>query len=308
MNWLENLAFPANRANRELSRLRGGGGFPDRSLPKLLRVSDDVSIAVTHFRGSRNEWLIYSTGNSAPVATCPMQELAKASGMHVVQWDYPGYDRSTGKPTAANCVASLLKLFQWVRGRTSGPISLMGWSIGSGVTAQAAAQLGNSVHRVVLVSPFLSLASMFVPGGLPFPLDRLRTVDVIGSIACPVLFIHGVDDKLIPCYHTKYLWEKRYARATAAVPALMLQDCGHRIGLPRIMPALCDFLPVRRGLLSMFRSDEFPDVASARSALAPCRYMDKRLAVASLVALLGVGSAYAIARSRSRKRRKKKKS
>lgn len=305
MSWLEKMAFPVNRANRELSRLRSGGMCPDRSMPNLLRVSDDVSIAVSHFRGKRNEWLIYSTGNSAPVATCPMQDLALASGMHVVQWDYPGYDRSTGKPTAANCVTSLVRLFQWVRGRTSGPISLMGWSIGSGVTAQAAAQLGNSVHRVVLLSPFLSLASLFLPGGLPSSMDRLRTVDVVDNITCPLLFIHGVNDKLIPCYHTKQLWEKRYAMATTAVPALMLQDCGHDIDLPRTMPALCDFLPARRGLLFRSRPDEFPDVASARSALAPCRYMDKRLAVASLVTLLGVGSAYAVARSRSRKKKKK---
>lgn len=280
MDWVERQAFPYQAVNRELQTLRRSGFVSPSDPPVAIPVSDGVTVTAIHIPGVRNHWIIYSPGNAAPMATSPMHGLAAATGMHVVQWDYPGYDRSTGLPTAANCVESLLRVFRWVRGRTSDPITLVGWSIGSGVTAQAAASLGAEVHSVVLVSAFMSIASIFVPGGLPFGLDHLRTKDVVARIPCQVLFIHGTADRMIPCYHSRYLWEKRYAGAAAVTPAVMLKGCGHVVPVASLAAAIKEFLP-----------DAAPRAprSSAHAALTP--YRNRRLVVAGTAALAAVGAA-----------------
>lgn len=287
MDWLERLAFPYLAVNRELQGLRQSG-FRGLSDPLVqIPVSNGVSVAAIHIPGRRNHWIIYSSGNAAPMALNPMYELATATGMHVVQWDYPGYDRSTGLPTSANCVNSLLRVFRWVRERTAGPITLVGWSIGSGVTAQAAALLQKEVHSVVLVSAFMSIASIVVPGGLPFGLDHLRTKDVVARITCPVLFVHGTADRLIPCYHSRYLWEMRYKGAAVVTPAVMLQGCGHDVPVGSLAAAVNDFIdnpaPQKPG----------PDLT---------RYRNQRLLFAGTAALAAAGvasTAYWIVKRRS---------
>ena len=88
---------------------------------------------------------------------------------------------------------------------------MYGRSIGSGVAVDVAAK--QSCKGLILESPFSSLSTL-ANEKLPlfFPSLYLRfRFDNIGKmnrVKCPVIFLHGSDDTLIPPSHSAKLYEK----------------------------------------------------------------------------------------------------
>jgi uncharacterized protein len=105
------------------------------------------------------------------------------------------------------------------------PVVIYGRSLG---TALATA-LARDVHPrlLVLVSPFTSLAASATEAYpwapqwiLKYP---LRTDAIIGEVKCPILLIHGTDDKLIPLVHS----ERLKALARSPLELLVIPGAGH---------------------------------------------------------------------------------
>mgnify|MGYP003933327813 CR=1 FL=1 len=90
-------------------------------------------------------------------------------------------------------------------------IILVGRSLGTGVAVYMA-NIFPKLRGIVLVSPYLSIrevAEKIVGKVLAKVVpDIFRSEDYIHIIKTPVLFIHGVKDKLIPCTASKRLYEK----------------------------------------------------------------------------------------------------
>ena len=84
-------------------------------------------------------------------------------------------------------------------------IILVGKSLGTGVTVQAAAKYP-LLKAIILISAFTSIRDVakIIAGSiskLVIP-DIFRSIDVIHEIKSPMLFIHGVKDELIPYSHS----------------------------------------------------------------------------------------------------------
>ena len=117
--------------------------------------------------------------------------------------DYRGYGTSTGQATVANTVQDAEAAFAWIRTRAaldSERVVVYGRSAGSGPAVALAAT--HHLAGLVLESAFTSLGAMARVHFRLFPaflagqgFDNLGT---IGRVACPVLFIHGGQDRTIP--------------------------------------------------------------------------------------------------------------
>jgi uncharacterized protein len=134
-----------------------------------------------------------------PGITRWQQELGAA----VLILDYPGYGRSTGRPTEAGCYAAADAAYDWLTGpqRVAGErVLLYGGSLGCAVAVDLAAR---RPHRAqVLVSPFTSVPEVarhlypILPRRLvPNLFDNLTKIP---RCRRPVFLAHGTADRLVP--------------------------------------------------------------------------------------------------------------
>jgi len=90
----------------------------------------------------------------------------------------------------------------------------MGRSIGTGPSTRAAAQLcsrGTPCAGLVLISPFVSvrkLAKEFVGGLANIISDRFPNHTEITQVTCPVFFLHGQADTVIPVQSSQKLYRR----------------------------------------------------------------------------------------------------
>lgn len=129
-------------------------------------------------------------------------EALVASGYGAVIPEYRGYNGQPGTPSEEGLYTDARAAMAWMRGQGIGPdrIVVMGYSLGSGVAAQAALEF--KPRATVLVAPYASIPRVvtarmpFVPGFLVS--ERFDTAAKIARIAGPVLLVHGAVDGTIP--------------------------------------------------------------------------------------------------------------
>ena len=131
-------------------------------------------------------------------------------------------------------------------------IILVGRSLGTGVAVYMA-NIFPKLRGIVLVSPYLSIRDVaekmvgkMLAKAVP---DIFKTQDYIHIIKTPVLFIHGVKDKLIPCTASKRLYEKCNA---PKMINLSLQMDHNRIDLKNDL-----FLPILKFFVEKLDMAEF---------------------------------------------------
>lgn len=163
--------------------------------------------------GSVKKCIIISHGNASKLSKeVPMANLLHSKlNVTVVCYEYPGYgytQKWNYKPTERGCCDNLKHVVDYVRGNgfTDDNIILHGTSLGTGVTVDYASQ--GFGGKVVLMSPFKSIAQVAYDSSLLYPIDMFRSIDKIDKVKNPVLFIHGEADDLIHYTHTIELYKK----------------------------------------------------------------------------------------------------
>jgi pimeloyl-ACP methyl ester carboxylesterase len=164
-------------------------------------------------------------------------------GIGVLLVEYPGYGRSTGRPSETSIRASMEAAFDRIaadprvdRARIFG----FGQSLGSG--AICALARGRPLRALILQSAFPSLdifaAGYWAPAFLLH--DHFDNLAVVRSFSGPVLVIHGRDDRLVP-------WEQAKRLASASKHSTFkLYDCGHGCWEPQRLPFWRDAVPFLR--------------------------------------------------------------
>jgi len=161
------------------------------------RSADSPGTAVMFFHGNA-ELIDFNDRRMAPYVD---------AGIGVLLVEYRGYGRSGGTPTQRGIVADAVRFREWLDARTEvdpDRVVYHGRSLGGGVAAQLAAR--RAPAAMVLESTFTS-----VPDVAGVPLAGLivrhpfRTAGVIGDLACPILFVHGTEDRIIPKEHSERL-------------------------------------------------------------------------------------------------------
>jgi alpha-beta hydrolase superfamily lysophospholipase len=132
----------------------------------------------------------------------PVQQLFAANGVSTLLFDYSGYGRSTGRPSAAQYDLDALSAFQTMRRLTEPlPSAILGFSLGSG---PAAAIVNTAApDYLILCAAFTSFRDALRSLGLPVRFAPLvpplwSAQQSLRDCRIPILVVHGENDRLFP--------------------------------------------------------------------------------------------------------------
>lgn len=185
------------------------GGVPDPSRPVVLFLHGNAGNI--GYRAGLLGWMVDETD------------------ARIVMPDYSGYGGNEGSPSEDAVNEDALAAYQWIRDQGVPPsrIVVYGESIGGGPAVHLArerevaglvVQSGfSSLSSIAFeVYPWLPLCSVLVAGDFP-------NAERIAGVACPVLVVHGTDDRIVPFSEG----EKLHAAAPAGAELLPVEDAGH---------------------------------------------------------------------------------
>ena len=118
--------------------------------------------------------------------------------------DYPGYGRSTGRPSEVGIREAARMALMWTRQQyPENPMIISGWSLGAAVAVQAAATNPEHADALILMSGWSTLRDA---GHNHFPLwlvqllvrEQYNSLEAASYVNCPALVLHGEQDNLIP--------------------------------------------------------------------------------------------------------------
>jgi fermentation-respiration switch protein FrsA (DUF1100 family) len=151
-------------------------------------------------------------------------ELRRKLRCNVLIFDYAGYGKSEGKPTAPGILDDGRAARDWLvkqEGITNGQIIVYGQSLGGSVAVDIAAKDG--ARALIVESSFTSLGDMgehilpFLPANYLLR-ERLASVEKIGKYHGPVFISHGQADKRIPFQQGKRLFDAANEAKTFYIP------------------------------------------------------------------------------------------
>lgn len=147
--------------------------------------------------------LLYFGGRGENVAWAPHMS-SYLRGWSVLAFNYRGFGASTGRASEPAVMQDARRLFDAFvpAGR---PQVLMGRSLGTAVALRLASEV--TPARLVLVSPFLSLAHLARARVLTTPLALLlrHRMDSLGhacAVRCPTLVVMARGDRKVPLAHS----------------------------------------------------------------------------------------------------------
>ncbi len=151
----------------------------------------------------------------------------------VFAFDYRGYGRSTGKPSAVglrlDARAAAAHLHREL-GQDPGRTVLFGHSLGAALALEAALAMQGErpVAGLILESAFTSVHEVtrqrypFLPLHL-LTKDPYRNIEQVAQVRCPQLFVHGTADHVMPPRHSERLWQA----ARGSKELYLVEGAGH---------------------------------------------------------------------------------
>lgn len=135
----------------------------------------------------------------------------------ILLFEYPGYGARPGPTTEENIIrAGRMALSELLKDR-SGPLFLLGESLGSGVAARLAAENPESIAGLFLVTPFTCLSDVGARHYPIFPVrlilrDRYEVQQNLEKYPGPVAFLMAGQDEIVPAELGRKLFEEYAGR------------------------------------------------------------------------------------------------
>jgi fermentation-respiration switch protein FrsA (DUF1100 family) len=251
------LIFPgAQTQGQPYAVVRPGA---DSELVTLTTANDDRVVALFgpaltraghhHPEASRRPTLLYFYGNGMCLNdTLEQFDHFRRLGANVLIPDYVGYGMSGGQPSETGCRATADAAYEHLQSRRDvdpRAIVVVGWSLGGAVAIDLASR--RPVAGLAAFSTFTSLVEMarrnfpFLPNALLLR-HRFDSLANIARVSCPILLMHGKDDRMIPSSMT----DRLAASARAPVTKRMVEGADHNdfflVGGAQVDEALVHFL------------------------------------------------------------------
>jgi pimeloyl-ACP methyl ester carboxylesterase len=195
--------------------------------PEILKIEtkDGVEISALYLSEPNSEFtILYSHGNAEDIGDIrEVLEAFQNKGFSVLAYDYRGYGTSDGTPSERNTYEDAEAVYEYLAGKLGCPpdrIIALGRSLGGAAAMHLACR--EKLAGLILESSFVT--AFRVTTHIPLlPFDKLRNIDKIRQVQCPVLVIHGRDDKTIPFRHG----EKLFEAANEPKLKFWVDDAGH---------------------------------------------------------------------------------
>jgi pimeloyl-ACP methyl ester carboxylesterase len=186
----------------------------------LIPVDTEVLVGARfHMAATSFANILFFHGNGEIAADYDeMAPLYNGMDINFLVADYRGYGRSTGRPTITAMMRDCHVIFDFVlkwlqeKGYT-GPLMVMGRSLGSASAIELASNYKDKIQGLVIESGFARSGPLLELIGadldaLGFSEDQgLRNMDKIKTYDKPTLIIHAQYDHLIPFSEGKSLYE-----------------------------------------------------------------------------------------------------
>lgn len=255
-HFIELLDHPAVNASVFFPRPDDGRPPPQGSEELSIAVDKDITVAARyHPFDTELPTVLHFHGNGEIVSD--YDDLASAyhrAGASLICADYRGYGRSTGQPSvralirdAHNVLDAVLELLH-ERGHT-GPLVVMGRSLGSAPAIELASERGNDIAGLIIESGFAQSTPLCNLFGLSLGVLGLDKVvgmdneDKLTMVESPVLLLHAQGDILLPPWHAERNLEHTASRQKRLV---MIPNTDHNtiiaFGGQLYWGAISDFL------------------------------------------------------------------
>jgi len=191
-----------------------------------IKVSGDQFICAKYFPCPAAKYtILMSHGNSEDIGeTEDVAVNFVKHGFSVLTYDYRGYGLSSGKSSEKNACQDVMAAYSYLVDDTKVPpenIIAYGRSLGGAFALEVASK--KKVGGVILESAFATAFTVLLPPVFPF--DRMKNINKIGKINCPILIIHGTKDNVVPFSHAG----KLFRNAKEPKYFLELKDESHNI-------------------------------------------------------------------------------
>lgn len=228
--------------------------------PEVAKIRADGTPVILYFGGN---------GGHRARRALPVGTLASV-GAHVVIFDHRGYGENPGQPSEKHLAADARSIWDRLTqklGVSPQRIVIYGESLGGGVAVRLASELcrdGQPPGGLIVQSTFSSLADAgselywFLPVRWLL-VDRYESARQIPFVSCPILQLHGRNDRIVPLRLGQRLFEAAPPESTSgqAKRQLILEHADHN-----------DVYDVERGVvaaeLSQFLKQSVPAAAAAR--------------------------------------------
>jgi len=180
--------------------------------PEILKieVEDQTYISALYLLEANAKFtILYSHGNAEDIGDVrPILETFRNKGFSVFAYDYRGYGTSDGTPSEKNAYQDIEVAYEYLVGQLKVPsnrIIVMGRSVGGGPSVHLACR--EQIAGLILEGSFVTAFRVMTRIPLT-PFDKFRNINKIKKIKCPVLVIHGKDDRTVPIWHGEKLFEE----------------------------------------------------------------------------------------------------
>ncbi len=183
----------------------------DRAEDLLIPVGNDIVIgARMHHAGKKCPIILFFHGNGEVVSDYDdVGPVYAEMGINFLPVDYRGYGASTGTPTVTDMMRDSHYIFNfvknWLNGNSfTGPIILMGRSLGSASALEIAANYPDDFKGLIIESgfafstPLLKLLGADLESINFHENKGLGNIEKIRNVFTPVLIIHAEYDHIIP--------------------------------------------------------------------------------------------------------------
>jgi pimeloyl-ACP methyl ester carboxylesterase len=161
-------------------------------------------------------WALYLHGNASSVASqvnIAHYRALRNAGLNVLAPEYRGFGGVPGAPTEAALQADARAAYDYLRNTRRVPphsIVIYGWSLGAAVAVDMASRVPPAA--MILEGAPASLVDLAARRYPFFPLrffmrSSFDSIEKIGGIPAPILFLHSTDDEVIPISEGRRLHE-----------------------------------------------------------------------------------------------------
>lgn len=215
---LNSIIFPAPNSERisDLSKYKEELFY----IPKKEHGSNNVTGYIpVMFHNCRktvdsNKYLIYFHGNAEDIfnSNYTVDLTRTVLPYNSLSVEYPGYSVYNGEKSSKTIETDSLIVYDFLVnevGILEEDIVICGRSIGSGPSIFLCSQ--RKPGGLILISPFTSIGEVVknIVGFMKFIIkDRFQNINLIENVLCPILFIHGQKDDIVPFNHSIELSKK----------------------------------------------------------------------------------------------------
>lgn len=222
---------------------------------ELITVDENVVVGARfHMTTPTGLNIVFFHGNGEIVADYDdLGAVYNRLGINFLAVDYRGYGRSTGKPTVSHMMKDSHVVFGYVRAWLkengySGPVVVMGRSLGSASALELAATHASELDGLIVESGFAYAGPLLQRLGINLSSvgfqesEGFTNLDKIRGFRKPILIIHAEHDQIIPFSDAQALYDNCPASDKTL---LKIPEAGHNDilarGLTQVLAAIKAF-------------------------------------------------------------------